>query len=243
METAKGSVFFLANAGFYAQYGGRSVLVDGLHQGKTRFSSMDDEQVDRVVRGVGRFRHIDCMLVTHAHADHYDRELTQAFLRNHPETSVVGPSDPMAGLPGPLKSPAGSVMMPGITIAFMRLRHEGEEYRNVKNYGYLVTFEGGYRFLTFGDAEVSADTTRLMSPGIPVDAAFVNFPFITLRAGRNALKKELDARRLYAIHLPFAEDDADNYRKSVLWSASKAKEIGLPPVTILGERNMVLPLK
>lgn len=224
-------VCFLANAGIFIRYGRRSVLIDGLQRGTERFSGMSEDQIRDVISGRDMYARIDCMLVTHDHPDHYDQALARRFQRHHPETVCLGPVVPEGPHSGVLDQPEGFAIMSGIEIHFVRVLHEGSEYRDVVNYAYDIRIDD-FEFAVLGDAALAAPNLRHVAGGRTLNALFVNFPFLTLRAGRARLKKELYSDRLFVYHLPFEADDKENYRGSAFWSLSKARELGLPPTTL-----------
>lgn len=241
LQNARGFVCFLANAGIYIRYGTKSLLIDGLQRGPSRFSAMSDEQIRDVANGHGIFGRIDCMLVTHDHPDHYSPILTRRLLRSHPETVVLGPVKPEGRHVGVLEQEEGFAIMPGMEIHFLQVRHEGEEYRDVVNYAYTVRIND-FEFAVLGDAALSADNLMQVTDGRVMNALFVNFPFLTLRSGRAVLKSTLRSDRLFIYHLPFEADDKENYRKSVFWCASKVNELGLPPTTVFAFPDTCMPL-
>ena len=241
LQNARGFVCFLANAGIFVRYGRKSLLIDGLQRGSSRFSAMSDDQIRDVVNGSGIFSRIDCMLVTHDHPDHYNPILSQRLLRNHPETVLLGPVKPEGRHVGVLDQEEGFAIMPGMEIHFVQVRHEGDEYRDVINYAYNIRISD-FEFAVLGDAAVAAGNLANVTDGRTMNALFVNFPFLTLRPGRAVLKNTLHSDRLFVYHLPFEADDTENYRKSAYWCASKVGELGLPPTTVLGFPDTCLPL-
>ena len=241
LQNARGFVCFLANAGIYVRFGRRSVLIDGLQRGPSRFSDMTDEQIRSVINGTGMFSNIDCLLVTHNHPDHYNPVLTRRMLRNHPETVVLGPVEQQGRHVGVLDQMEGYAVMPGMDIHFTQVRHEGDKYRDVLNYAYTIRMNG-FEFAVLGDAALNADNLGQISDGRPLNALFVNFPFLTVRAGRSVLKSTLQSDQLFVFHLPFEADDTENYRKSAIWCASKAQELGLPPTTLFLFPNTCIAL-
>lgn len=241
LQDARGFVCFLANAGIFVRYGSKTLLIDGLQRGPSRFSSMSEEQIRDLINGRGMYGRIDVMLVTHDHADHYNPILTRRLLRNHPETVFLGPIMPEGRSVGRLDQAEGYAIMPGMDIHFLQVRHEGDQYKDVRNYAYDIRVHD-FEFAVLGDAALSADNLAHVAEGRTVNALFVNFPFVTLRAGRAQLKTTLKSDRLFVYHLPFEADDRENYRGSAFWTVSKAGELGLPPTTLFAFPDTCLPL-
>lgn len=242
LQNVSGFVCFLANAGIFVHYGRKNLLIDGLQHGPSRFSGMSDKQIRELINGEGMFSQIDVMLATHEHPDHYNPVLTRRLLRNHPETVFLGPVRPEGQHAGVLDQPEGYAIMPGMDIHFLQVRHEGDEYRDVVNYAYDVRFDG-FEFVVLGDAALTADNLARVADDRTVNALFVNFPFVTLRAGRAQLKKNLKSERLFVYHLPFEADDTENYRRSTFWSVSKAAELGLPPTMLFAYPDICVALE
>lgn len=238
---SRGFVCFLANAGIFLSYDKKTFLIDGLHRGSQRFSGSTDAQIRDIISGAGIFRRIDCMLVTHDHSDHYDLLLTRRLLHNHPETVLISPVTPSDRSSGRLDQPEGYALMPDLEVHFLQLAHEGPGYEDVVNYGYDIRV-GDFEFVVAGDAAVSAAGLAHLTEGRTADAAFINFPFLTLKAGRAVMKNVLRAKKFFVFHLPFEEDDRDNYRKSAFWAASKAHELGLPPTVLFAFPDTCVPL-
>ena len=71
--------------------------------------------------------------------------------------------------------------------------------------------------LVTGDCAVAAPQLQLAVAGITVDVAILDFPWLTLRKGSQALEN-LNAKNILLYHLPFPEDDANGF----LGSAEKA---------------------
>lgn len=221
-----------ANAGLVAGFAdGRTVLIDALHTGGARFSPVSSASAERVMHTEAQ-----CLLVTHTHADHYDEGLVRQYLLAHRDCVFVGPAE-VAGVPADrqriLHAESGRTAAAGIDILYARLIHEGEEYRGVANYGYAVR-SGGESVVVLGDtaiAETARALSRLTEDG-PATVAALNFPVFALSRGR-AVLKGVKAEALAGIHLPFAADDREGYRKSAHRALSRVRtETGLPAVLL-----------
>lgn len=229
-----------ANAGILADFGTASVLVDALHEKKTRFSGVSEEMRRKVFDGGGNTA---AVLVTHTHADHYEEELVRRFLEQWPSAILLGPVH-IPGIAGErqyfTQGEEGSAEAGGIAVRWLQIPHEGEEYRDVDNFGYRVSC-GRESFVLLGDAAVrhaGPALERLAGPD-GTDAALLNFPMLALGSGRRAVR-EIRARAVLGFHLPFEEDDKENYRKSAVRSIPKAEEAcGVPVRLLLNEGDSV----
>ncbi len=229
-----------ANAGvFVATDNGTTILVDALHKKGTRFfCGVDDRLLDAIIEGAGAFSHIDFMLVTHDHPDHYDEESVAAFAQLHPETVILTPTM-IAGInivhPG---SSDGVYCRGNTAIRYGRLQHEGAQYTDVVNYGYMLD-DGNGALLFLGDAQVDQAAIHGFVGNETVRAAFLNFPFAALARGRNIIRDAIRPDRLILLHLPCSFDDPNGYISSTV-RAVERYAAQLPPTSVLYDKNPLL---
>ena len=208
---AKDYAVLTANAGLLISVGSKKLLIDALHNEKTkRFSSVSPEVSKKVISGEDEFDHIDYMIVTHDHPDHASSVLINNFLKNHPETHVFAP---MRGLITDnlhnLMLPNESFSINGDTFVFKKAVHDGEEYKNVLNYAGIVTIDGR-KITFFGDAAITKTLATEDFTNDDIDIGIYNFPFITLTRGRDIIKK-MNPKVSILCHLPFEHDDINGY--------------------------------
>lgn len=226
------TIQWLSNAGIFVQGEKGSVLVDGLHGQVPRFSGTPKSLARQVVSGEGSFSSVSIALVTHQHADHWDARLVFDLLQAHPETVLVSPVLPKGGPAARMiriDGDHGSLSVQQIHVNYLKVPHEGEQFSHIANYAYRVWLGDG-SFIVTGDAaiEQTAMAVEELTDGIPAEGVFVDFPLLTLSAGRKQLAN-MRAGKLYAFHLPFEEHDVDGFRKS----AAQALERYGAPVTLL----------
>lgn len=115
---------------------------------------------------------------------------------------------------------------------FMRLTHEGEQYREVPHYGCILEYDG-FRVLIAGDCAVADPQLRDFIGGRPIDLALLNFPWVTLRKGRHFIEQAIRPEHLVVYHLPFPHDDRWGYRDAAVKGAGQLQ--GVPDVRLLLE--------
>ena len=98
-----------------------------------------------------------------------------------------------------------------LTLHFHRLPHESTQYIHVPHYGCLLEWQG-YRVLLTGDCTVGCSALAELTGGKSVDLALLDFPWLTLPRGREAIADLIRPRHLLIGHLPFPEDDRWGYR-------------------------------
>lgn len=203
-----------ANAGFALQLADKRIWIDAAHSEKIpTMSTLSEEQWQAVLRHPS-FTEPDLMFFTHCHGDHFSADRAQQALALWPRAVPALPEQQLAGqtlLTGNrLKVRAGST-----EFLFLRLTHEGEEFTEVPHYGLLVD-DGGYRILFTGDCEVASPELERQLQGLSVDLAVVDYPWVTLRKGRDYLQRVLRPRQIAVCHLPFAADDLLGARQAAL---------------------------
>ncbi len=233
-------VRLIANAGVLVCKGGKKILVDPLHRKCTRFSGVKESLIQDIIEGKGIFSHIDCLAITHEHLDHYEPDLIADFIKNHPETAVILPVETDLDNVYTLNEDAHEFNIGEIHIECKKITHEGEEYADDINYGFLIEIQGE-NLLFLGDSAVLAPQTKEWLQSKQIDTAFLNFPYVTLVGGKNTVKNSIRPKKIVVFHLPFLEDDTENYRKVTQYIVKKDKET-MPPCHILFEENQEISI-
>ena len=206
-------VLLTANAGVLICYKNKKILVDALHATKTgRFSRVSDELLLQIANGEGDFTDVDALLYTHDHSDHYSKIWTQRCLDRNPSLHLAGPIHDFADRNHVhILTKAKEVLhIGGISITAKRLRHDGNEYASVVNYAYMLDIDG-YHILLLGDGVMDGQAIGALLEGWEVHLALLNFPFLTLKRGREIMDRVIRANKTLLFHLPNLEDDINGY--------------------------------
>lgn len=206
-------VLLTANAGVLISYHHKKILADALHSTKTqRFSRVSDDVLRRIVNGEGEFAGVDLALYTHDHPDHYSKSWTMRLLERNPNLRLVTPVHDFADRNHVhiLGKSREVLQINGVKITCTRLQHDGSEFASVANYAYLLDIDG-YHILLLGDGLMDAKAIQALLNGWEVDLALLNFPFLTLKRGREIVDNVIRARKTIFFHLPELEDDINGY--------------------------------
>ena len=103
--------------------------------------------------------------------------------------------------------------MGDLQIQWLKLPHDGHQFKDCAHYGLRILLFGR-SILIPADCSVGSCALEEMLNGCPVDVAFLNFPWISLKKGREFLADVINPKQVVVYHLPFAEDDRNRYRES-----------------------------
>lgn len=237
------TVTLLANTGILLRFSNIKILIDALHSEKTvQFSSVSNQLLERISKGEGIFSDIDYMLFTHGHPDHYSKYWADKFIKHHPNTTVITPTQDILNRENVfvLRKGEEDFILPRLNLICKRIVHDGMEYAAVPNYGFMLTIQG-HTFSVFGDAPINESVIKTFVGGHTIDTAFVNFPFISLRRGQEILRSMIQPKEIFAYHLPFEQDDFNGYIETTKRMAERAKTT-LPPITLLYKELQEAPL-
>ncbi len=247
---AKPSVEILAvaNSGFLIRSASHTVMVDALFRATAPYPKFaqqgpSENLIDLMVSGGGAFEHVDLVLVTHAHPDHFHAQTVVDFLGIHHESVLVSTDEvaaAMAEVPG-YEAVAERVIVPsletgqctsidagGIPTSVCRVMHSGAE---TPNNIYVVEIDG-FTFLHEGDAERTMENfCRVPIPAEGLDVAFLHDRFVFDPDTRKILTETLNPRAVVLIHLRW--DAAKATRKRIAELDPEVAE-NLPPITVFG---------
>lgn len=209
------TVTLSANAGVCVDICGKRIWVDALHSKKVPSFSTVSQELFAKLLDAPEFGEPDAICYTHCHPDHFSREQTLQALERWRSAKVFLPE---LQIPGQVlvegESPDFSIG--DVILRFLRLPHEGAQYADTIHYGLLLLSSEG-NVLISGDCAVAAPELLEAVADIQLDVAILDFPWLTLSRGREALEK-LNPKQIVLYHLPFLEDDENGF----LDSAEKA---------------------
>lgn len=219
-------VISLANAGTLLIWQGKKILIDGLYHfdGKP-FSNLRQETAQKLRQGLPPFDHIDYLLFTHAHPDHFSAELTADHLERFPVKGILLPPDDgtqarLRAVAAARQIPAVTAQIggriaaepePGIRIEAIHTRHLDQKYWGMPHFLLLVTL-GGDSLLFTGDVDYTHETLEQIPP---LRAAFVNPLFFRAIVTGRFFRGVLQPDTLCVHHIPFREDDCYHMREPV----------------------------
>ena len=207
-----------ANAGVAIHMGGHRIWVDALHTMKQPGFSAVDPSLQREMLRCEAFEKPDLILCTHCHPDHFSKPLFKTASKLWPNAKVLLPErhydDQTLIADGEFVYACGS-----LSLRFVRLPHEGQQYADCVHYGILIT-AGDKTVLIPGDCATAAEELRNAIEGQRIDLALLNFPWLTLKRGQSFVDEVIAPSQIVLYHLPFERDDTCGYREA----AKKATE-------------------
>ena len=214
------AVTLSANAGLMISWHGCRIWIDVLHNQETqRFSSLTPGMWANIQR-YAALESPDFICFTHCHPDHYSREMTLQAHNLWPNAILALPksefSDQIL-----VVGREYSYTLGRIKIIFIRLPHEGISYADEPHYG-LILQDKESQILVAGDCAVGTPILAEWLTDKSIDLAILDFPWLTLRRGREFVEKFVRPKHLLLCHLPFAEDDSEGYLKAAELAAQKS---------------------
>lgn len=224
------SVTLGANAGIALRFGQTKLLIDALHSRKTGvFSPVSPAQWE-IMQTHEAFSAPDMICFTHCHADHFSEELTAQAMRLWPRTLLLLPETHFQRQ-YLLLGREGFLSCKDISLRFFKLPHEGHEFAAVPHYGFLIS-HGDVHILIAGDGEIAGPALAEAITGISIDLALLDFPWLTLRKGRQFIQEHIRPKHLLICHLPFAQDDCMGYRAA---AQNSIPRLNVPDIRLLLE--------
>lgn len=210
--------------------GGKKIWIDMLHDAacSTEFSSVNREMLNQIWSH-DLFSPPDVVFVTHCHPDHYKKEMVEMVKQRFPKAVLMLPRE---DFPDQILI-CGDTMertVCGVNFRFFSLPHEKVPYETVPHYGAMISCDG-FSVLVTGDCEM-ASPVLADQLNAQVDLALVDFPWVTLKKGRDFIQRYISPEHLLVYHLPFHADDRWGYREAARRSAALLE---IPDVRVLTE--------
>lgn len=233
-------IFHSVNSGLYLTNGTNGLLADGIHGGPEQgFSSMPAFFEKQLAGHTGLFAHVDGVLFTHLHRDHFQKAGLSKLLQTTQPPRVYGPNlQETSATVQMLRDGICWINFPGIQVFGMDTIHDGTQYQADPHQSFLVCM-GDESFFIAGDAALTSQDASMLS-GFhtgEVTAGFFNLYQLASPQGQEFIRF-LKPERIFLIHLPFKEDDYYHYR-SLARQIAKNLPKDLPNAEILPHMSWI----
>jgi len=196
-----------ANAGIVLQIKGVRIWVDAIHDVKHPLYDSVSQELWEKMKKHSAFMNPTAICFTHCHEDHYSRRMAIKAKQEWPEAELILPLKEFENQIFLCENEM-KISYNDVKISFFKISHEGARYKNVSNYGILIS-DGAFRVLIAGDGEIASNRLLEIIGDTPVDLAILNFSWITLNRGRNFVNKYLKPKHVLIYHIP--TDDPFGY--------------------------------
>ena len=241
---------YLANEGALLRSGEHAVLIDAfVTQPYSIYAALSPTTWQAMLARKPPFQHIDLALVSHRHRDHFQAQAAVAFLKEHPETTLLASGDVyddlaadagFAAINGqveqvlPEKGKKRIWQQGDLRVEILRIAHGGKRWRTLHNLGQVIHL-GGQKILHVGDADTDAVHYKPYAAELTgIDIALVPFWFYSDVSGRQLVSEVFKARHEVAVHIPpkDRQEIATRFRKHpkvVLYGDQGAETVFPPP--------------
>lgn len=226
------NIRYIANAGFLIENMGKKVMIDAIHAKQIDpYYNVDRQTIDKIINGIPPFDNMDLLLFTHYHPDHFDGEATLQTLHNHPNTKLFSSKQTVELLKNLSQydisleqqliydevelNTIKDFSVNGIDFSVASLTHDGNDYKNVINFAYLLKFKNE-RIYHCGDAKPDLiNYENLGLDKLNINYALLDFPYITLPRARKVIRDHIKPQKIVLMHMPNKEKDEYNWLGSI----------------------------
>ena len=218
------SAHYLGNEGVMIVQGNTKVLFDPLYRnGFNTYHLVPADLKAKLLAGAPPFDHVDAMLISHAHGDHFDAPDILAFHETNPDALIIGPPQAIAQIleTGAVSArlenrlvPMGleygadplSLSFEDLQVEAVRIPHAGGPgRREIENLVYRVTLQAGATVMHMGDADPAL---HFFTPydahwqARRTDVAMPPYWFFLSAEGVSIVDEHLNAAEAIGVHVP-----------------------------------------
>jgi len=213
-DLADVQVLYVGNSGFLVTIGDQKILIDSLYEGFNGECALTSDVYDLLVAAQPPFDDIDLILATHDHADHFNAETVQQYMRIN--QTVMFASTRQAAeqltefgnrvitLDASQGNPA-QVDINGIHVEALYLTHgtvPNGEIETINN-GFIVTV-GEISFFHTGDIDISLIPAEVFInyglPGMDIDLLFIPHFLLETSAFQSEIQDAIHSRYIVVSH-------------------------------------------
>ena len=203
-------IFHTVNSGLIISDSSTKLLIDGIHGCGLRFSYPPRELLEQYRNRTGLLRNLSAVLFTHEHEDHCDYYYLELLRRRAEQVDFFCPDIAESTIRfEPAGERLGRAQVGTFTVWALRTKHDGPKKFQTPNVSYLIENSEARIFIA-GDSAFTPDDGAALAGFGPVDCAFFN-TYQAASAEQREFIRGLRVRSAYIYHLPFPEDDDDNY--------------------------------
>lgn len=222
---------YVGNEGVLLSHGGKSVLFDGLHREYgPEYLFPPAELLSAMETAKPPFDQVRVVLVSHIHLDHFHPQSVGLHLKNNPRARLISSAQTMAEIGKNYADQASigpqtievtpewkqrrEVVVDGIKVSVLGMKHGSDRFWWVKNLGHIVEL-GGKKFFQFGDADMTDENFASFDlPKEKLDVAFVPYWYLLSDRGRKLVREKIGAKTVVAVHIPpaTAQQEAEKLR-------------------------------
>ncbi len=88
-ESSQIEITYVGSAGFFISCAGKKILIDALFDGPIFGIDVPQEHLTAMAKAQPPFDHVDLVLASHSHLDHFEPDLVGAHLKSNPQAHFV----------------------------------------------------------------------------------------------------------------------------------------------------------
>ncbi len=224
-----GSVTYLGNTGLLVDHGEQQILFDPFfHNHFGHYQLVPEETRTAIFSAQPPFDSIEMILISHAHADHFDAKDVVKYLTSHPATKLLAPSQAVnelqaiTGYEAVEQQVTGidlaygdepiELRFPGIEIDVVRIPHAGWPGRaHVSNLVYRVTLNDQATVMHMGDADPDDEHFKPWASyweSQITDRAYPPYWFMLTPNGQEIIANRINTKQATGVHVPIQVPEA-----------------------------------
>ncbi len=243
----------VGNAGIHLSERGHTFLVDGIY-GVNEFFHDRSAEILKAVNGEDSlFRHVEFLLFTHRHQDHFNSLNTEKYIRCNKVKGIYLPCPSRTIAPYEdgrmihVENTSAKVVYVGkdapelqvekvteyIRFIFFRTLHMGKDVFNIRHYSIVLTIYGNsYIFMSDAGTDYSAEAVFSLTEGTIVKGIFIN-PLAYMGRGCKRWLEDISPEHVFIYHIP--ETERGNHGIRGLADSIRKKEVGKSNLHVLSE--------
>lgn len=242
-------VQYIVNCGLLVWTENTKLLIDGIHGSAGLFSEMSDQTENALMNALEPYDHIDWLMFTHGHPDHFDWKKTEQYLkRNHTSGILLPPESGYSDCritdveataqengieflhPDLQKWQSFTFRAGDFTVTQMYIPHSGKEYSGIRNTALLL--QAGRKCLYIaGDSDYADPGHSVMLQNIKIDWGFFNPYYQLIYSGRKIIAS-LDIDKVFIYHIPYEKDDRNSLYSKTVRAVQRFGDAGRPAVVL-----------